>query len=171
LIPTQKIFLVCLPGSGKSTFGKQLTSKLGLTFIDLDSEIEKRESATIANVFASKGESYFRGIENKILKEIAQQPIPMVVATGGGTPCYFDAMSWMNAHGNTIYLNVEIDELVVRLTTNQLGTRPLFKDLNKNQLHTKLNTMLVEREMYYNKSQFQITKDMGMDEVIMMLSQ
>lgn len=170
MIPTQKIFLVGLPGSGKSTFGRQLGSKAGLQFIDLDVEIEKRETYTIANVFATKGEDYFRVVENRVLKEIVQQPIPMVVATGGGTPCYFDAMHLMNAYGTTIYLNLEVDELVKRLQATPLGTRPLFKDLNKKQLHDKLRAMLVERVVFYNQAKFQITKEMGMNEILMMLN-
>ena len=168
-MPTQKIFLVGLPGSGKSTFGRQLASKTGLEFIDLDEEIEKREKSNIANVFASKGEAYFREVENKVLQELVKQPIRMMVATGGGTPCYFDAMSLMNAHGTTLYLNFEIDELVERLGATPLGTRPLFKDLTKKQLHDKLRAMLVERGVFYNQAKFQITEKMGMDEVLMLL--
>ncbi|MBP9884292.1 MAG: AAA family ATPase, partial [Chitinophagales bacterium] len=90
-----KIFLIGFMGSGKSTVGRQLATQLQYHFIDLDTLIEQQEKATIAQLFASQGESYFREQEAFHLRSLDKHE-RVVVATGGGCPCYHDNMDWMN---------------------------------------------------------------------------
>src|SRR5437773_11285939 len=97
------IFLMGFMGSGKTFFGKQLAQLLNYEFIDLDELIGKNEGATIAEIFFSKGEAYFRSKESSLLKSLSQNE-NAVIATGGGTPCFHDNMKWMNEHGITVYL-------------------------------------------------------------------
>lgn len=98
-----RIFLIGFMGCGKSTLGKKLATKLGYDFIDLDYQLEKQMGTSIGNYFAANGEEAFRKLESKTLKEF-DYPINGVIATGGGTPCYFDNMDWMNSNGITIYM-------------------------------------------------------------------
>jgi len=79
-----KIFLFGLPGSGKSTLGEQVAKDLKIEFIDLDSEIEHKESHLIADIFKSEGEKYFRSIEEKLLSGFLEIDHSFVMATGGG---------------------------------------------------------------------------------------
>src|SRR5258708_28773826 len=99
-----KIFLIGLPGSGKTTLGKQLSEKLNLSFIDLDLEIEKLEGKTVQKIFAEKKESYFREVESQTLKNYSSAKTDFVMATGGGSPCFFDKMDVLNDSGKTIFL-------------------------------------------------------------------
>src|SRR5690606_34726901 len=107
------IYIVGYMGSGKTTFGKRLAAKLNMAFVDLDNLIEVTEGKTINEIFELKGESYFREKEKEILQTTVF--VNTVVATGGGTPCFFDNMSWMNTNGKTIYLKMTAQALESRL--------------------------------------------------------
>jgi shikimate kinase len=92
-----------MPGSGKSTWGKRLASVLNYDFVDLDTMIEKHYCATIDQIFKEKGEDYFRAIEKEVLENTASFN-NTIIACGGGTPCYFDNMNWINLHGKVCIL-------------------------------------------------------------------
>ena len=89
-------------GAGKPTIGKVLSKLIGLTFIDLDYYIEGRFRKTVAQLFAERGEEGVRSIERNMLHEVAEFE-DVLVSTGGGTPCFFDNMEFMNQQGTTIY--------------------------------------------------------------------
>ncbi|MFN8889873.1 MAG: shikimate kinase, partial [Cyclobacteriaceae bacterium] len=91
-----KIFLIGLPGSGKTTLGKQVASHLSIPFVDLDAAIEKAEQRTIPEIFKQSGENYFRKIESDLLKKWAESTTDFLMATGGGAPCFFDNVEVMN---------------------------------------------------------------------------
>jgi shikimate kinase len=148
----QKIFLVGYMGSGKTTIGKNLARRLHWQFIDLDLFIENRYRKKIGEIFAEKGESEFRELERKALQEIGQFE-NVVVSTGGGTPCFFDNMEWMNRLGYTIYLQVPVDDLVKRLE-NCKHNRPLVKDKNWEEIKQFVAENLNKREEYYNQAAF-----------------
>src|SRR6185503_20434689 len=99
-----KIFLLGLPGSGKTTLGKELSNALRLPFVDLDSEIERLEGKKISEIFAANGEEYFRNLESSELRKRCTSKGEFVMATGGGTPCFFDNMEWINRAGKSIFL-------------------------------------------------------------------
>lgn len=144
-----KIFLIGYMGCGKSTKAKQLAQRLGCPVIDLDSEIVKKSGKSIAEFFAEFGESGFRDYESDMLKTFPY-PETCVVATGGGLPCFFDNMEWMNEHGTTVYLQMEPAQLVSRLQNRQ--KRPLIKDLNDEQLLDFIHLKLTERNPFYKQA-------------------
>ncbi len=151
------IFLVGFMGSGKTTVGKHLAQKLGLTFCDLDQFIEEKQEKSIPEIFAEAGEDAFRIAERNALKEVAIRT-DCVISTGGGTPCFFDNMALMNASGTTIYLNTSIKELVHRLHYKG-NKRPLLQGKDENQLHDYIAQALLKREAFYNQAQIKILAD------------
>jgi len=144
-----KIFLIGYMGCGKSTKAKQLAHRLDCPVIDLDAEIVSKTGKTIAEYFAEYGESGFRDYEREMLKTF-NYPETCVVATGGGLPCFFDNMEWMNAHGETVYLQMEPAALVSRLHNRQ--KRPLIKDLDDEQLLLFIKEKLQERDPFYTQA-------------------
>ncbi|WP_131539283.1 shikimate kinase [Pedobacter nototheniae] len=145
-----KIFLIGFMGCGKSTKAKQLANHLNCPVIDLDAEIVQATGKTIAEYFAEFGESGFRNLERETLKTF-NYPETCVVATGGGLPCFFDNMEWMNQNGATIYLHMEPAALVSRLHNRQ--KRPLIKDMDDEQLLEFIKMKLQERDPFYTKAQ------------------
>jgi len=144
------IFLIGFMGSGKSTVGKKLAKIMSYRFIDLDEEVEKQELATISEIFESKGENYFRTIEQKILKQQFTKQ-NLIVSCGGGTPCFFNNMELMNQAGCTIYLQLNSQALLNRLTVAKTK-RPLLKNMNNDELSVFISEKLKEREGTYLKS-------------------
>src|SRR5438309_12108249 len=110
-------------GSGKTFLGKQLAELISYEFIDLDESMEKDEGASIAAIFSSKGEAYFREKESLLLKSLLQNK-NAVIATGGGTPCFYDNMKWMNEYGVAVYLKLSSEILFQRLKP-EINHRPL----------------------------------------------
>ncbi|MFT4737327.1 MAG: shikimate kinase [Cyclobacteriaceae bacterium] len=141
-----KVFLIGLPGSGKSTFGVQLAVKLSLPFIDLDQVIEQHTGRAITDLFGNFGEAHFRSIERSQLLEIDQLNSSYLLATGGGTPCYYDSMSFMKKQGVTVYLNPPIELIIKRLQGNT--DRPLLNDNHALQL----NKLYEKRKSIYKQS-------------------
>src|SRR5689334_5487844 len=101
-----KIFLIGLPGSGKSTLGKDLADALLVDFVDLDVEIEKQENKIVQDIFREKGEDYFRQVESSVLKVWAASSKSFVMSTGGGAPCFYGGIDVINESGISIFLNV-----------------------------------------------------------------
>lgn len=145
-----KIFLVGYMGCGKSTKAKQLAAKLECPVIDLDAVIVETQGKTIAEYFAVHGEAGFRELERSTLKTY-DYPATCVVATGGGLPCFYDNMEWMNANGKTVYLKMEPAALVSRLHNRQ--KRPLIAHLDDEQLLTFIEEKLAERSPFYEQAQ------------------
>lgn len=146
-----KIFLVGFMGSGKSYIGKRLADSLCLAFQDLDSIIEKNEGLTIAQIFDGYGEHIFRGMETNTLQALSDLK-NTVIATGGGTPCFNDNMTWMNENGITIYLKTHEDVLFNRLKNN-LDERPLLEGKSELELKQYLQDKIKERNLFYEQAQ------------------
>jgi|LauGreDrversion4_2_1035121.scaffolds.fasta_scaffold297074_2 shikimate kinase len=140
-----RIFLIGFMGSGKSTLGKELASKLNCTFIESDAWIEAEENRTIAEIFEQSGEPYFRQLEKNFL---FYTPIleDCIIATGGGMPCYENNMEVMKKLGTTIFLEVEWDILVERLK-KEIEHRPLL--LNSNDFRESIDELLQIRNPFY----------------------
>jgi shikimate kinase len=147
-----KIFLVGMPGSGKSTLGVKLADALHVEFLDLDTEIERKETKAVKEIFREKGEDYFRLIEAETLRELAGSTRDFVLATGGGAPCFYDGMDTINKTGFSIFLDVSTNELARRLSSDK--SRPLLQseDINK-----KLNLLLEARLPVYRKAMMTVT--------------
>jgi shikimate kinase len=148
-----KVFLIGFMGCGKSTKAKQLANRLACPVIDLDAVIVAEQGQTIAEYFATYGEAAFRQLESETLKNYPY-PETCVVATGGGLPCFFDNMDWMNANGSTVYLQMEPAQLVSRLHNRQ--KRPLIKDMDDEQLLVFIQNKLAERDLFYTQAQLVI---------------
>lgn len=145
-----KIFLIGFMGCGKSTLGKKLATKLGYDFIDLDQVLEDHIASSIGDYFAAHGEEAFRALESKLLKE-HNYPSNCVVATGGGAPCYFDNMEWMNNNGTTLYIEMPPIALAKRLEKGK-EKRPLLRDMSEEQLIKFIETKLEERDRFYKRA-------------------
>jgi shikimate kinase len=147
-----KVYLIGMPGAGKSTLGRELATILNYAFFDLDAEIEKVASLTIPQIFKVNGEAFFRELESKILKTLSFSAEKAVIATGGGTPCFYNNLEFMNAHGLTIYLMASPDTLANRLIKTDLAGRPLFQERTKDDLHHFLAETLVNRATFYEQA-------------------
>jgi shikimate kinase len=156
-----KIVLIGYMGSGKTTIGKQLSTSLNYKFIDLDQAIENEEQQPVSEIFSKKGEIYFRKKEKKVLETIITNDSNIVLATGGGTPCFGDTMEFIKSSENTItiYLKSSNQELTERLFNERLN-RPLISHLNtKEILNDFIRKHLFERSFFYNQSKIRITTD------------
>lgn len=149
-VMTRHLFLIGFMGSGKSYLGEQLAKRLRCPFFDLDRIIEEGEGNTVANIFAASGEAGFRLLERAYLHKLAYQT-PAVVATGGGTPCFFDNMDWMNAQGVTVYLETPLALLLERLR-GQRAARPLLAGLDDAKLSDHIESLLAKRTIYYKQA-------------------
>jgi len=145
-----RIFLIGFMGCGKTTLAKKLSAKLGYQLVDLDHEIEHKLGQSIASFFDEKGEDAFRKLESEMLKTLNYNQ-NTVVATGGGTPCFFDNMDWMNATGHTIYIEMPVTGLASRLQGGK-ASRPLLKDLNQQEIQKYIEQKLSDRQKYYQKA-------------------
>ncbi len=143
-------FLIGFMGSGKSHWGKLWAAANKWSFVDLDEVIEKEEGKTVADIFETRGEAYFRKIEEAALKTCAALN-DTIVACGGGTPCFSDNMQWMNAHGTTIYITCTIAEIMERVLAEK-EKRPLLKKINPGELSFFVEQKLKEREPYYTQA-------------------
>jgi len=149
-----RIYLVGYMGSGKSTVGNKLAKALGIPWIDLDTEIESRYKISVADFFGKYGEDAFREVEHKILAEIALVP-GAVVSTGGGVPCFHNNMELMNTTGLTIYLEVSPGIILSRIGPHA-RKRPLFQQMNGDDILQKISDHLRSREIYYRQAQLTI---------------
>lgn len=145
-----RILLIGFMAAGKTTLGKALARDLGLQFIDLDHYIENRYHSTISQLFAERGEEGFREIERKMLHEVTEFE-DVIIATGGGTPCFYDNMEYMNSMGVTVFLQASVDVIFTRLTIARVQ-RPLVKGKSADELRQYITTMLEQRSPYYTRA-------------------
>jgi shikimate kinase len=122
-----------------------------MDWIDLDQQIEKDTSMTISEIFAANGEGFFREKERDALQELSKYD-SIIIATGGGTPCFHNNMQWMNEQGITIWIDEPINILAERLKKEK-EHRPLIKDLSDEELHEFLSRKLAERSPFYLQAQ------------------
>ena len=151
-----KIYLIGMPGSGKTTLGKALAQGRGDRFIDLDVEIVKNAGKGISDIFREEGEQAFRQMESDILRDATMAYDSFVMSTGGGAPCFHDNLDFMKASGITLYLKVSAPELESRLKQDK-DSRPLLAD--SGNLIQKINDLLFKRESFYNMASFTIESD------------
>ncbi len=152
-----RIYLIGFMGSGKSTLGKELASRLGCSFLDLDQFIELSCRKSVPEIFRDEGELSFREKERACLGQIAEKD-HVVVATGGGAPCFFDNMEFMNRTGCCVFLDVQTGELARRLT-NEKADRPLIRGKGPDELVRFIGAMMAERRPYYEKARCVVKGD------------
>ncbi len=141
------IFLVGFMGAGKTTLAKKLASKLSYSWLDTDQEIEKKEGIKISEIFKVRGEAYFRTLEKQLVDDLIPNQ-NIIIASGGGLPCFNDNMSKLNKLGITIYLERTPKELFQRVK-QATNSRPLIADKSDEELLEYIkNTMEKRREIY-----------------------
>ncbi len=148
----QTIFLTGFMGSGKTSVGKKLANKLEKQFYDLDRFIEEKEGKSISEIFREIGESGFRELESKYLRELANQQ-NAVIALGGGTPCFSNNMEFIKSNGISIYLKLDESILVGRLRTNKTK-RPLIANKTDEEISAFVRETLEQREPFYDQANY-----------------
>lgn len=168
--PSTNIYLIGFMGCGKSYMGKRLAKQLNRNFIDLDTFLEDKEGKSIAQIFEEGGESLFRQLERDYLTATSDFE-NTVIATGGGCPCFFDNMEWMDVSGQTIYLKTPTPILVERLQS-ETAHRPLLANKSTAELTGFIVQKLVERSPIYQQAQIVFeyeTGKEGVEELMMKL--
>ena len=150
-----KVFLIGFMASGKTTLGEELANELNIPFIDLDHYIEQKEGKSIKELFEIQGEEHFRRIESEALREISALDRDLVIASGGGTSCFYNSVDFMNKVGITIYLKAEVSELLDRLIKSK-NNRPLLWGKNEEELNRYIVRVLDERKKYYEKAKITV---------------
>ena len=156
-----KIFLIGFMGSGKTHWGRQLSHKLGIPFFDLDEQVSENAGKSINEIFTLSGEEEFRLMEKDALHIITESHDSFVMACGGGSPCYFNNIDYMNQAGITIWLNVPNETILERLLKDK-DQRPLVKELSDDQLRNFIAKKMADRRIYYEQAEI-ITEDEPVD--------
>lgn len=146
----KRIIIIGYMGSGKTTVGHALSQDLNLPFYDLDWYIESRMHSTVKEIFDTKGEEGFRRIEHNMLHEVAEFE-DVIISCGGGTPCFFDNMDYLNQQGETVFLKCTPDVLYQHLKMGKT-VRPLLLNKTPEEVREFINVQLKEREPFYNKA-------------------
>ena len=148
----KRIILVGYMGSGKTTVGKALSKETGMMFYDLDWYIESRMRKSVSQIFAEKGEEGFRKIEYNMLHEVAEFE-DVLISCGGGTPCFFDNMDYLNQQGDVVYLKATPETLYKHLLMAKVE-RPLLKGKSSEELVAYITEHLKERAPFYEKARY-----------------
>jgi len=160
------IFLVGFMGSGKSYVCKHVTSLTGVAGVDMDHDIQDKVGMSIPEIFAIQGEDAFREEERKFLESLdANQD--MMIATGGGAPCFGDNMELMIRKGIVIFLDRPRKEILERLIKGK-HKRPLLADLSEVEIGNFYDKRMIERKTFYNKAQFRFSNQ-GVEDIAMII--
>ncbi len=153
----KRVYLIGYMGSGKTTLGKAFAQAAHLQFIDLDWYIEERMHKAIKDLFAERGEEGFRQVERNMLHEAGEFE-NVVIAAGGGTPCFFDNIDYMNRTGDTVFLNASFEALFRRLKVAK-SNRPLLSGKTDEELKEVIRNGLAERMAFYGKAKHWFPSD------------
>lgn len=154
----RRIIIVGYMGAGKTTVGKALAKELGMQFYDLDWYIEGRMHKTVPQLFDERGEEGFRRIEHNMLHEVAEFE-DVIISCGGGTPCFFDNIDYMNSQGQVVYLKASPEVLQKHLMMGKTE-RPLLRGKSPEELTDFIRGQLERREPFYNKARYTINVDL-----------
>lgn len=160
-----KVFLLGLPGSGKSTMGRQLAAGLALPFVDLDEEIEKETGRRVQQIFKEFGESYFRKEEARVLRSWSASTTDFVMATGGGTPCFHENLAIINQAGSSVFLDVPARIIVERILKTDLASRPLFAGVHPENLKESIEFMRSQRMSFYRQAHLTVDHQVTSEEI------
>ena len=152
-----RIFLLGFMGTGKTTLGRALALDMNLSFCDLDQYIEQRYMKRISQIFQDKGESGFRMIESRLLREVGEFE-DVVISCGGSTPLFDGNIDYMNGQGQTIWLETSEQVLFNRLKVARMA-RPLIAGKTDQELRQYIAQELARRVPYYEKAQYRYSGD------------
>jgi shikimate kinase len=153
-----KVFLIGFMGSGKSHWGEALSKKLSIPFFDLDEKIEEHAGKSIPQIFSEKGEEHFRLLEKEVLYLLTESHETFVMATGGGTPCFYNNIDYLKKNGMVVWLNSSMDCLYQRLLKEK-DKRPLISDISDNQLKSFIVKKFSNRKIFYQQADVIINDD------------
>jgi shikimate kinase len=153
-----RLFLIGFMGCGKTYWGRQLGPALGIPFIDLDAKIEESAGKSINAIFAEEGEEYFRQLEKETLHLLSESHPEFVMATGGGTPCFYKNIDYMKEIGRTVWINCSVDCLYSRLIKER-ESRPLVRDLGEEQLRAYIHRKHGDRRIFYQQADVIVETD------------
>jgi shikimate kinase len=157
------VFLIGMPGSGKTTIGKMLAEKLDLPYFDTDEIISRMEDKSISEIFDTQGESYFRNQEAELIK--SWKIHHAVISTGGGLPCYNDLIQVLLSKGHVIWLKVSAENLSERIISEP-NQRPLFANKTKQETAKIIKKMLADRKEFYQQAPIRILNDGNSEDVV-----
>lgn len=161
-----KVFLLGMPGSGKTTLGRQIAQAMALPFVDLDDCIEQEAGISVPKIFRERGEPAFRRLEAQQLAVWCSSEKDFVMATGGGAPCYGDNMQMITKAGVSVFLDVPAKEITSRILSTDLSTRPLFAGVHPENLKDNIEFMRSQRLPFYRMASLTITPGLTVTQVI-----
>lgn len=149
-MPGQRIFLLGFMGTGKTAWGRRWSQRFNMPFIDLDELIEQDTGKSVVDIFEKEGEDFFREKEAAMLRSKCKEE-GHIIACGGGTPCFYENMTWMNEQGFTIYLSASAP-YILKNVLEEKEKRPLVKNVNEAELLFFIEQKLKERAAFYHKA-------------------
>lgn len=165
---SDRIFIIGYMCSGKSSVSRKLANRLGYQAFDTDDLFEEKYHISVQDFFDKYGEDYFRKFESEILKKTGEMH-NVVVSTGGGTPCFFDNMQWMNENGTTVFVKISPMTAVNRLLTAR-RKRPLIYGKNEEELKQYVENHYNSRLPYYEQATFTVKgENVDLDEIMNLL--
>lgn len=154
----KRIIIIGYMGAGKTTVGKCLAKELNMDFYDLDWYIESRMRKTVKQIFDEYGEYGFRKIEHNMLHEVAEFE-NVIISCGGGTPCFFDNIEYMNQQGETVFLKASPEVLYGHLKMGKT-VRPLLLNKTPEEVKIFINEQLEKRNPYYSQAKYTLNVDL-----------
>jgi shikimate kinase len=154
----KRIIIIGYMGAGKTTVGKCLAKELNMDFYDLDWYIESRMRKTVKQIFYEVGEEGFRKIEHNMLHEVAEFE-NVIISCGGGTPCFFDNIEYMNQQGETVFLKASPEVLYGHLKMGKT-VRPLLLNKTPEEVKVFINEQLEKRNPYYTQAKYTLNVDL-----------
>lgn len=146
-----KIFLIGFMGCGKTHWGKILSEKLNVPFFDLDEKVIENEEKPINEIFESEGEEYFRLLEKDVLHLLTESHETFVMATGGGTPCFYNNIDYLKKQGTVVWINCSTECLYNRLIKEK-DQRPLLKKIPDSELRAYIIKKYSSRKIFYQQA-------------------
>lgn len=146
-----RIYLIGYMYSGKTTIGHNLAVMLDYQWLDLDQLFETFYHTSIPIFFKRYGEEAFRKLEQKLLHTTADED-NIVISTGGGTPCHFDNIDWINQHGKSVYFDVSVETILRRAAVSK-KPRPILAGMTEEERAQYIQRQLDARMPYYRKAQ------------------
>ena len=153
-----KIFFIGFMGCGKTHWGREVSKKLSVPFFDLDEKIEESEGKKIADIFEEHGEEYFRLLEKDVLHLLTESHETFVMATGGGTPCFFNNIDYLKRQGTVIWINCSVECLYNRLVKEK-EQRPLIRTIPAAQLKSYIVKKFSNRKIFYQQAHIILNED------------
>jgi len=161
-----KIFLIGFMGCGKTHWGKLLSQKLNIPFFDLDEKIIEHEGKSITEIFEGEGEEYFRLLEKDVLHLLTENHETFVMATGGGTPCFYNNIDYLKKKGIAIWINCSVDCLYKRLAEEK-EQRPLISKIPDEELRSYIVRKYSNRKIFYRQAQVIVNEeDLALDKLV-----